>query len=50
METNDKKVFEGEPTKVNADAENASYACCLALLLMGLAAFGMIYGLYKLLF
>lgn len=47
METTDKKVFEGEPDVV---AEQKSYACCLVLLLMGLAAFGMIYGLYKLLF
>lgn len=46
METNE-KVFKGEPDPV---AENASYACCLVLLLMGIAALGLIYGLYKLLF
>ena len=46
METNDKKVFRGEPDLI---AENTSYACCLVLLLMGLAAFALIYGLYKLL-
>lgn len=46
METNE-KMFKGEPDPV---AENASYACCLVLLLMGIAALGVIYGLYKLLF
>lgn len=46
MEKNE-KMFKGEPDMV---AENASYACCLVLLLMGIAALGVIYGLYKLLF
>lgn len=47
MEKIDNKVFEGEPDVV---AEKRSYACCLVLLLMMLAALGMIYGLYKLIF
>ena len=46
METNE-KMFKGEPDKV---AENASYACCLVLLLMGIVVLGVIYGLYKILF
>ena len=40
-----KRVFNGEPDPV---AENASYACCLVLLLIGIVALGVIYGLYKL--
>lgn len=40
-----KRVFNGEPDPV---AENASYACCLVLLLIALAVIAAIYGLYKL--
>ena len=47
METNDKKVFKGEPDLI---AENSGYACCLALFLVMIVACVAIYGLYKILF
>ena len=46
MEKNE-KMFKGEPDMV---AENAGYACCLALFLVMIVACVLIYGLYKILF